>query len=926
MALAAAAVVLGTGAGMALTGSGSASSGQPGRTASTASTATTGSTGTTGMSTSAAASTATTPSGVTNWDAEGLALGNDLLPGLSKAVSLGATPGSTMLTLAVGLAQPNPSGEQSLINQEYDPSSPLYHQFLTPAEFDAAFGVPSATVDSTEAWLQSGGLAVGYVSPAGDMVQARGTAAQVSALMHTSFGDYRVGNIGFVANRSAPEIPKALPITVVSGLNTLQRVWTEQQVDQADGLKMQNVAAQPTTARTTTSASGSISYVGTDLPKDLWGVYDAPASDTGQGETAGMFGAGYVNGVISVLRVYEQRTGLPQVPVRQVLESNVPNAPADDGDVLGDGEWDLDNEAISSMAPGLKQLDQYFASTEFDPDMAATFDLWAGDTNGPKQMNASFGECEAVPGLPPVVDTTVDSDLNYGEGLAGEDFQVLADPSLEQAVSEGRTLFAAAGDTGGSCPAVILPIIGAGNGVNPQPAPTDQGYPCVSAYATCVGGTVVTTNGTTNPTLAGAPSTDYTATPKRVDEQSWAFTGGGPAAFVPEPSWQTKVTAVNEPCTGPMDEQGNMITPGTVCRGVPDVAAMSGSGLTDSLYAGNNGYYLSIDDMPIATGGTSLSSPLTVGMWSRIQAASPQVPGPNCKKKGICYPGLGFADYTIYKAGESANYGKDFYDITSSDMPTGNFYQQPAAGWDYTSGFGAIDVANFISDVDNDPNLLPTHPVSATAAPPVSEQCSVSVDGPGNAYDTTITPPVGAYANDTQLAIDDASLAVSSDGKSLIVTIGGKGLSTTGPPDAIDGYSFYATWAYNGTTYYAGASVDDPQQLPATAVTNSVPAPVSAPTGSVTYGDGVINSDSPTYAHTDTGSFTQYSQGGYFTIDVPLSNVGSPGAGAALEYPFFWSVLPNGVLVPTALSEAVGDTPQSSTPVAGYKLIVKNGC
>jgi pseudomonalisin len=885
---------------------------------------------------SPAVQAATTPPtsaslGVTNWAAEGLTLGHDVLPGLSAAASSGTPAGSTMLTVAVGLAQPDPTDEEQLIAEEYNPSSPLYHVFLSPAVFDKEFGVPPATVHSTEAWLQSGGLRIGYVSPAGDLVQARGSVSEISALMKTSFGSYRVGDIGFIADRTAPEIPKALPITVVSGLNTLQRVWTGGNADRANGQEI-STTAPGANSRTAKTASGN-SYIGTLLPQDLWGVYDAPSADTGQGERAGMFGSGYVNGVISVLRTYEARTGLPQVPVRQVLQSDFsPNSTPNDGDVYDDVEWDLDNEAISSMAPGLSELDQYFASTPADPDMAVMFNDWANDPFGPNQMDASFGECEAVPEVPSAVDGALDT-ANYGEGLVGEDFEILADPSLEQAVAEGRTLFAASGDTGGSCPVAVLPVIGAGNGVNPQPAPNDQNYPCVSIYAVCVGGTVVTTDGSQNAKLAGAPSSDQlpAGTPtERVDEQSWAFTGGGPAAFTPEPSWQEGVAGIDEPCTSPLSESGSLIVPGTVCRGVPDVAALSGDGITDGTIVGSNGYYLSLDDMPLSSGGTSLSSPLTVGMWSRIQAAAPedeQCVAADALDACTAYApahDLGFADETFYRvgAGQIGDRAQDFYDVTTGDLPIGNFYQRPGPGWDYTSGWGAIDIAHFIADVDGDSSEAPTHaPASpVSAAPPGSVNCSVSVTSPrGNAYDFLLTPPVGAVTNDPALDITWASMTELPDGNTLQVIIGGPGLSTTGPPDAIDGYNFYATWYYKGTTYTAFASVNNPSQLPATPATNSMTSPVSAPTGQVTYGDGTLTGSAPSSVHIDKGSFTQTGTAGYFTIDVPLDNVGDPGPGAALQYPFVWDNLPNGVLEATATDEAVAPPP-------GEQLILGSDC
>ncbi len=275
--------------------------------------------------------------------------------------------------------------------------------------------------------------------------------------------------------------------------------------------------------------------MGTLVPQDLWGVYDAPNSDEGQGETAGMFGGGNPNGVVEDLRVYEQRMGLPAVPVRVVQENQVtkPSVPSDN-DYLGDDEWNLDTQAVSGAAPKLSQLDMYFASTQNDADTAIMFADWANDPNGPKQMDASFGECEADPTSSLHLPL---SSLPVGVSI-GNQMQILADASLEQAVLEGRTLFSSAGDTAGSCPLVILPVIEAGNGILPQPLPLDQGYPCVSDYSVCVGGTVVTTNGTTNAAAVGQPSTE----PGRRPPSARASRPGPSPVGVPPPTCPSRRT------------------------------------------------------------------------------------------------------------------------------------------------------------------------------------------------------------------------------------------------------------------------------------------------------------------------------------------------------------------------------------------------
>jgi hypothetical protein len=421
-------------------------------------------------------------------------------------------------------------------------------------------------------------------------------------------------------------------------------------------------------------------------------------------------------------------------------------------------------------------------------------------------------------------------------------------------------------------------------------------------YAVCVGGTVVTTNGTTNVAATGAPTTDATSSPARVSEQAWAFTGGGPAANVPRPSYQAGVSAINLPCTELSEPDGPSIPLGTTCRGVPDVAAMSGSGLVDGMVVGSNAYLTNIDMMPVGSGGTSLSSPLTVGMWARIQAASPPT------AKGV-YGGLGFANPTLYAVGEGKlGKARDFYDITSSELPgIGNFYEQTKPGWDYTSGWGALDVANFIRDVDNDPTLTPTHPKAnaffESFFPSVG--CTAPLTSPlGNAFDTTLSL-FYPFTNDASLNITSASLAPSADGKDLVATFSGPALSTTGPIDTLDGFNFYMAWTYNGHTYFAGAEIDPGQPLPKTPATNAIPAPLSLPVGQVVYGDGEMTSASPTFAHTDTGSFANHT----FTVVVPMANVGNPPASSLLLYPYAFDTLPDGVLVPFAIDEATAIKP-----------------
>ncbi|HLW17752.1 MAG TPA: protease pro-enzyme activation domain-containing protein, partial [Actinomycetota bacterium] len=127
-----------------------------------------------------------------------------LLPGLRLAQLTGRAPAGQRRTIGVSIAAPDPAGEQRLYNALYDPSSPLYHKFITPAEYAARFGITPATVARVTGWLRSGGLTIETLTSSGSYITASGTIAQLDRLFSTTIGTYRLGNVTFTANDRAP--------------------------------------------------------------------------------------------------------------------------------------------------------------------------------------------------------------------------------------------------------------------------------------------------------------------------------------------------------------------------------------------------------------------------------------------------------------------------------------------------------------------------------------------------------------------------------------------------------------------------------------------------------------------------------------------------------------------------------------------------
>lgn len=736
-------------------------------------------------------------------------LAADVLPGLNLLAPEGPAPAGQTLQIGVGLSLPDLSAAKAYEQSEYDPSSANYHHFLTPVQFASMFGVPAQTYAGVVSWLRSGGLSVDQTTGAGDWVGASGTVAQLDRLFSTEIDAYSVKGVSFVANKTAPLVPSGASIMSVVGLNTLQRFATPK--DPSGG-----APAAP-------SAPGCLPSCDYG-PSDLWSMYDMPSDNTGQGQSIAIFGEGETSSVVSDLRDFESYNHLSQVPV---TVNNVGSGPFTD--TSGQEEWDIDTQASTGMAPGLFNVDLYFASSLYDASVEKLFTQWVNDDRD-MQANASFGECETNPTNPV---TGPLAQLPYGTEL-GDNLEPVAEQTLLQAATQGQTLFASSGDTGSSCPVIVLPVVGAGNGVANQGVPFDN-YPCASDYAVCVGGTVLWSDGNT--------------TPKRAIERAWEFTGGGAAPFQAEPEFQKGDSAVNIPCVLDDSSPPSPFPPGTICRGAPDVAAMSGDVSDNGYNIFDNGAY-----SPGLGGGTSLSSPLWVGMWSRIQAAThATVVGTN----GQTVYTLGFADPVIYRTAENAaDYTSDFFDVTLGD----NGVYHAAPGWDYVSGWGVPDVTNLMTTIDG--STTPVNPLTqAPVLPPSLGNCTALWLNPAHTASDTLGN------QDPQLTLLEGDMATGTNG-TLVVKLTVENLSDTVPPGAT-GADWYMTWTYNGTEYFAQAQIG--------------PVPGIAPT----FDDGTVQkvgtSSQYQAANTDTGSF-KLGPDGVIEIDVPLAHIGSP-AGVALVQP-----------------------------------------
>jgi subtilase family serine protease len=665
-------------------------------------------------------------------------LSNVAVRNLNLATLTGSVPATQTVTVGVFLSNPNQAAEDAYAKHLYDPSSPDYGNYLDPATFNSEFGVPAANFQAAETWLQGAGLSVTPIDSSTDYVLASGSAAQVEAAFGTPLNTYTANGRSFYANTAAPRVPASLGISDVLGLNDFNRFLTPR------------VHATGATTTAAVPTSGNVPKTGLLSIKDLWSIYDAPSTNMGNGQTMAIFGWGVTDPVVPDLRSFEAEWGLPGVPitVKHYGDASTPDTSGDGAT----GEWELDTQASTGMAPDVKSETLYFGHHSTDADLLAAFAGWVNDKNGPLQGSASFGECENV---------------GNANAVLANGIEVPGDKILEQGVVEGRTLFSSTGDTGSSCG--VLPVDT--NGLATQGYPGLE-WPSVSPWAVAVGGTDLTGDGNT-------PE-------HRFAETAWEFTGGGNSTSEPAGSYQTGVASTN--CL--FDPNGNPYVPvagaaGPVCRSTPDVAAISGDSVT------GNGLLIDSDNGADSQGaGTSLSSPTWLGVWTRIQAAAPT------------NKGLGFANYKIYKLAQSSG-GRDFYDVTVGD----NLPYPAKPGYDNTTGWGTPEISQIMQDLTG--RLTPTH---NTAAAPVvtspSTTCgSLFTDPAGDDSYSLEGQSLAATGTTPQLDILSGRAFLSADGQTLKTIITVNNLSTVIPTGGGEN-DYQMVFTFGGNQYFTQLAVE----------------------------------------------------------------------------------------------------------------------
>ncbi len=396
---------------------------------------------------------------------------------------------SMMLVLKPSAAQQTALATQ--LQQQQDPSSPSYHQWLTPEQYADQFGVSQSDISQMEAWLQSQGFSIWKVARSRTWIGFSGTAAQAQTAFQIEIHQYQLNGVTHFANATDPSVPAVMAplVAAIRGLNDFH---------------LKPMLRAPTAKNTSTGGTHTL------VPDDIAAIYNiaplyssSPAIN-GTGQSLAVMGQTNIN--VSDINSFRSKYGLPAINLVQVLAQR-----GQPGISSGDlPEADLDLEWSGAVA---REATIYYVYSDDVFNSA----FYAVDENTAPVMTISYGTCEP-------------SDL-----VDLPSIQQMA----QQANAQGITWFAAAGDEGAA---------DCDNGATVAQNGLAVDWPASVPEITGMGGSEFNEQGgnywsSTN-SATGASALGY------IPEQVWNDTatdgvlsagGGGASAVFSQPIWQTGV-------------------------------------------------------------------------------------------------------------------------------------------------------------------------------------------------------------------------------------------------------------------------------------------------------------------------------------------------------------------------------------------------
>ena len=568
----------------------------------------------------------------------------------------------TNLSLRFGMTPAQQADLTQLLSDQLNPDSPSYHQWLTPEQFGARFGLSTSDLTKVSSWLSSQGFTITGAARSLTFINFTGTVAQAQNAFGTTLHSLSFNGEQHISNLTNPTLPSAIA-NVVSSIGGLHDFKVKPR-SRASKVKVSpNYTATGNACPTGTSTCYYIS------PGDFYTIYNVSPL---------LNNATPINGSGIKIAVMGQTALLPaQVAAFRAAAGLPANAPttqlygSSPGVVAGDiDEASLDVEWTGAVAQNASILYVY------GPDVFLNSLTQAVDNNLAPIISISYGICE----------TQVNTFYNINS----------INQILQQANAEGITIVSAAGDSGATdCDTAGLATEGLA-----------VDFPSSSPYVTSAGGTQFSgdvgnlstywnTSNSTNSSSTTPPT--YTGSAKSyIPESPWNETtatdglgyndgtgggsgGGGASAYFSKPAWQTGLGVPND---------GS--------RDVPDFSLNSGAIHDGTIVCSQGDCTNAFQDSTgfIAVfGGTSVAAPSFAGILALVEQKLGTGPlgniGPNLY--GLASVPNVFHDIT---SGNNRVYCMQGTPNCSNGGPIGF---NAGVGYDHATGLGSVDANQLVT-------------------------------------------------------------------------------------------------------------------------------------------------------------------------------------------------------------------------------------
>jgi subtilase family serine protease len=784
------------------------------------------------------------------------------LPGWIKPSNLSAQSVDQLTTLHLSMilrrAPEVQAAFEALLANQQNPSSPYYHQWLTPQQVGTLYGPTQSDVDAIAGWVSAQGLKVDSIAASRMIFQISGSVTDVGNAFRTSFSYYILNGKPHLAANAEPSIPTALAgvIRVVDGLVDLPpEPASHGSVGRLSDASQAGKGA-PAPLYTYNSTTHYI------VPNDFSVIYDIASVYSG-GNTGATIGskAQHIAVIdrsdVAATDISEWATnvGIASYKLNTILATGVDPGQTADGDQL---ESTLDVNRTLSTANG--------ATTDLVVAPNSTGGIYAAaeynvNTLVDPIMSISFYGCEA----------------NYGSsGVAAWD------TLFETGAAEGISTFVCAGDSGAA---------GCASDFSTPPATTpvlSVNYICSSSYDTCMGGTEF--NDTANPSLywSSTNGTGKQSALSYIPEGAWnepqqgssfyiQSGGGGVSKYITKPTWQT---GTGVPADGYRDQ--------------PDLSFTS---------AAHDGYYscLAYSGGNCATGyfeylaGTSAATPDMAAITALLNTRAGTSQGnmnPLIYKLAASAPAV-FHDVTVSSSGVSscsASVASMCNNSTPSQtaLTGGLAGYDVTAGYDQSTGWGSLDVADF---------LAAAVPVSTTLT--LSPATTTITTTQTASFTATLKPAASS------VAAPSGNVQFYSNGVAF-----GAAIPLANDVSSSVAQTFAPAGTYNITAIYSGDSYFTTSTATAVSltVTSASAITLTPASSSLTFTSGATTGNTDAVTVAGTGGFA-----GTVSLNCSISS-------GSAAYPPSCSISPTSVLLSSGGSSTAVVTISSTTAHAALDI------